>query len=200
MKIIIVSATGTIGSAIAAELEPDHEIIRVGNSRGDLNVDLQSTDSIENLFNDIGEFDCLVSAAGLTKFGNLADLTLEDYHYGLEHKLFGQVKLVLLGRKHINPNGSFTLTSGQLSDYPMVGSSSISMINAGLNGFVRAAALEMEDGIRLNAVSPGWVKETMEAMGMDSSPGTPAAQLAQVYKASIVGSHHGEILDTSNLK
>ena len=200
MKIVVIGATGTIGSAVAKELETDHEVIRVGNSRGDFNVDLQSTDSIENLFYDIGKFDCLVSAAGLAKFGNLADLTLEDYHYGLEHKLFGQVKLVLLGRKHINPSGSFTLTSGQLSDYPMVGSSSISLINSGLNGFVRAAALEMENGIRINAVSPGWVKETMEAMGLDSSPGTPAAQLAQVYKTSIMGSQNGEILDTSILK
>ncbi len=197
MKIIVIAATGTIGSAIVAKLAADHEIIRVGNSRGDFNVDLQSTESVEKLFNDIGSFDSLVSAAGLAKFGNLNDLSLEDFHYGLEHKPLGQVKLVLLGRKHINQDGSFTLTSGQLSDYPMVGSSSISMINAGLNGFSKAAALEMADGIHLSVVSPGWVKETMEAMGMDNSPGTPAAQLAKLYLESILGNRNGEILDIS---
>jgi hypothetical protein len=44
-------------------------------------------------------------------------------------------------------------------------------------GFVRAAALEMPRGLRINAVSPPWVKETMIKFGMDPSPGQAAADV-----------------------
>ena len=77
----------------------------------------------------------------------------------------------------------------------MPGSSSISMINAGIEGFVRAAALEMPRGVRINAVSPPWVKETLEALGMDTSIGIPAEQVAQAYRSSIAGTRSGLIIN-----
>lgn len=197
MKIIVVGATGTIGSAVVKALEEDHTIVKVGNSRGDINVDLASSDSIEKLFKQTGNFDGLISAAGLARFGRLDELTEDDYLFGLRHKLLGQVKLYLIGRKYINDNGSFTLTSGMLSSYPMPGSTSISMVNGGINSFVMAAALEVERGTRINAVSPGWVKETMEAMGMDSSSGTPAETVALAYKESLLSLRNGDIIDMS---
>ena len=79
----------------------------------------------------------------------------------------------------------------------MPGSTSISMVNGGINSFVMAAALEVERGTRINVVSPGWVKETMEAMGMDSSSGTPADTVALAYKESLLSSRNGDILDMS---
>ena len=110
----------------------------------------------------------------------------------------GQVNLVRVGREYINSNGSFTLTSGVLSQSPVPGSSAVSMVNAGIEGFVRAAALEMHRGIRVNAVSPIWVKETLEAMGMDSSDGMPARLVAMAYKESVEGQRNGEILNVRN--
>ena len=47
----------------------------------------------------IGNFDALVSAAGLAKFGALAELSDEDYSLGLDHKLMGQVNLVRMGSR-----------------------------------------------------------------------------------------------------
>jgi NAD(P)-dependent dehydrogenase (short-subunit alcohol dehydrogenase family) len=82
-----------------------------------------------------------------------------------------------------------------LSQEPMKGSASISMVNAGLEGFVRAAVLELGAGVRLNVVSPVFVKETMEAMGMDSTHGMPAAKVALAYKESVESLRNGEILD-----
>ena len=70
-----------------------------------------------------------------------------------------------------------------------------SMINAGLEGFVRAAALEMTRGIRINVVSPIWVRETMERMGMDSSGGMPAKRTALAYRESVESGRTGEVLD-----
>ncbi len=195
MKIIIIGATGTIGRAVVDLLAPDHDIVKVGFRGGDLQVDIASKDSIRKLFEDVGDFDSVVSAAGLAKFGSLDSLGDEDYLLGLANKLMGQINLVRVGRKYINDNGSFTLTSGVLSQNPMPGSSSISMVNAGIEGFVRAAALETQRGIRVNAVSPIWVKETLEVLGMDSSEGMPAELVALAYKESVEGQRSGEVLD-----
>ena len=195
MKIIVIGATGTIGRAVVDLLAPYHDIVKVGLKSGDLQVDIASKDSIRKLFQSVGSFDAVVSAAGLAAFGSLDELGDEDYMLGLSNKLMGQVNLVREGQKHINDNGSFTLTSGVLSQNPMPGSASISMVNAGLEGFVRAAALEVKRGIRVNVVSPIWVKETMEAMGMDASEGMSAVQTALAYKESVEGKRNGEVLD-----
>jgi NAD(P)-dependent dehydrogenase (short-subunit alcohol dehydrogenase family) len=195
MKIIVIGATGTIGKHVVNLLEKEHNIVKVGHRGGDYQIDIASKNSVEELFRQVGSFDALVSAAGLAKFGTLKELTDQDYMFGLTNKLMGQVNLVRIGRNHINEGGSFTLTSGVLSQEPMPGSASISMVNAALEGFVRASALEMDRGARVNIVSPVFAKETMAMMGMDDSGGMPAAQFAPSYKESVEGTRNGEVLD-----
>jgi NAD(P)-dependent dehydrogenase (short-subunit alcohol dehydrogenase family) len=73
----------------------------------------------------------------------------------------------------------------------MRGSAAISLVNAGLEGFVRAAALEAPRGIRVNAVSPPWVTETLLALNMDPAHGTPAAVVAQAYVDCVTGTATG---------
>lgn len=195
MRIIVVGATGTIGKAVAKLLANEHEVVRVAFRSGDYRVDMSNKDSIERLFQEVGRFDALACAAGVARFGSLAELTDEDFQTGLVGKLMGQVNLVRAGMNYISDNGSFTLTSGILSHKPMPGSASISMVNAGLEGFVRAAALEMPRGIRINAVSPPWVKETLEALGMDTTGGMPAEQVAQAYWSSVHGTRSGTVIN-----
>jgi NAD(P)-dependent dehydrogenase (short-subunit alcohol dehydrogenase family) len=195
MRIIVIGATGTIGQAVARLLSQTLDIVPVGHTRGDFRVDLASKDSIRKLFQEIGSFDAVVSAAGAARFGPLEKLSDEDYRLGLDNKLMGQVNLVRVGRDFIRDRGSFTLTSGVLSQQPMAGSASISMVNAGIEGFVRAAALELTRGIRVNAVSPIWVTETLKAMGWDTAGSMPAAQVALAYRESVEGARNGEVLD-----
>lgn len=74
-------------------------------------------------------------------------------------------------------------------------SGTIGMVNAGLEGFVRAAALEMPEGMRINAVSPVFVRETMEMLGMDSTRGMPSEKVALAYKEAVESQRNGEVLD-----
>ncbi|MGH3576765.1 MAG: short chain dehydrogenase, partial [Mycobacterium sp.] len=64
----------------------------------------------------------------------------------------------------------------------------------GLEGFVRAAALEAPRRIRVNVVSPPWVTETLRALGMPLTGGLPAAVVAQAYVASLEGNQTGIVL------
>lgn len=200
MRVIVIGATGTIGKAVVEALADRHEIVRAGRHSGDHPVDIASGDSIERFFEAAGPFDALVSAAGDARFGELDALTDEDFAFSLTNKLMGQVNLVRAGLRHARDQGSFTLTSGLLARYPVKGSAALTLVNAGLEGFARVAALEAPRGIRVNVVSPTWVRETLEAMGRDGSGGLPAATVARAYVESIEGTRTGEILDVREFR
>jgi len=154
MKIIIVGASGTMGKHLAGSLEKDHEIIRAGSASGDVRVDITSPGSIENMYQQAGPFDALICTAGPTHVGPWKNMTHKEFRKGIEGKLFGQVNLVLIGQHYINPKGSFTLITGALTHDPVLNFSNASAANGAVEGFVRAAAIELNNGIRINAVSP----------------------------------------------
>lgn len=84
MKIVIVGASGTIGSAVSELLARDHQVIRVGHSRGDATVDMTDGASIAALFAGIGRFDALVVASGSVAFNALTEMTDEQWQLGLQ--------------------------------------------------------------------------------------------------------------------
>ncbi len=195
MRVVVVGASGTIGAAVVGALEGRHEVVPVARTRAERRVDIGSADSIRRLYDGIGCFDALICAAGLAKFGPLMSLSEEDFRLGLDSKEMGQINLVRLGLEHARDAGSFTLTSGVLSVEPTPGSAAISPVNAAVEAFCRAAALEMPRKIRINAVRPPWVAETLAAMGRDPAGGLPADRLALAYVDCVEGSATGEILD-----
>jgi NAD(P)-dependent dehydrogenase (short-subunit alcohol dehydrogenase family) len=195
MRVIVVGATGTIGSAVVEALGEQHEVVGVSNSQGALRVDLSSTPSIEALYAETGPFDALVCAAGRAAFGTLDEVDEEGYRLSLLNKGLGQINLVRMGLQHVQDGGSFTLTSGVLCREPIPQSVAISPANAVVEAFVRAAALNLTRGVRINAVSPPWVRETLQKMGKDPTPGMPAARVAQAYVESIEGMRNGEVVD-----
>lgn len=195
MRILVVGATGTIGRAVVEILATRHEIVPVSRGNTPITVDLARPDSIRAMYEAAGSVDAVVSAAGLARFAPLAGLSDDDFQFSLANKLMGQVNLVRIGCYQIRDNGSFTLTSGVLARSPMPGSAAISLVNAGLEGFVRAAALEAPRGIRVNAVSPPWVTETLLALRMDPGLGQPAATVARLYAQSVEGAATGAVLE-----
>ncbi len=195
MKIIVIGATGTIGKAVAQALAARHEVVSVARSSGEIRADLTDKASVLRLFEQVGPVDAVVSAAGQARFKPLEALSDEDFQFSLSNKLMGQVNLVRLSLPFLRDNGSITLTSGVLAEEPTPGSPAISLVNSGLNGFVRAAALEMPRGIRVNIVSPPWVSETLAAMGRDADSGMLAAEVSKAYVQSVEGHQTGRVLD-----
>jgi NAD(P)-dependent dehydrogenase (short-subunit alcohol dehydrogenase family) len=197
MRILVVGATGTIGKAVVSALSARHEVIAASHNRAAERVDISSIASIRALFDRVGKVDAIVSAAGSAKFAPFASLTDADFQYSIDNKLMGQANLARIGIDVLNQGGSITLTSGILAQQPMPGSGAISLVNAGLEGFTRAAGLEAPRGIRVNCVSPPWVSETLTGMGMNPSGGLPAATVAQSYVESVEGSANGRIFELS---
>lgn len=196
MRILVIGATGTIGREIVNALAPNHEVVAASRSGSDVRVDIRDVASIRDMYARVGRVDAVVSAAGSGAWKPLAELTDEDFAVSLGYKLMGQVNVVRYGFGSVSDGGSITTTSGILAKSPMVSSAAISLVNAGLEGFTRAAALEAPRGIRVNVVSPPWVTETLIEMGStDLSHGLPAATVAQAYVRSITGGETGQVIE-----
>ncbi|BFO31274.1 short chain dehydrogenase [Klebsiella pasteurii] len=195
MKIIVIGASGTVGRAVAQELSQRHEVIHVGRTQGDYQVDITSQQSVENLFEKIGRVDAIVSATGNLFFGPLATMTDDDFNQGLQDKLLGQIRLALTGQHYLNDGGSITLISGIVAHEPIAQGVNATTVNAGLEGFVRAAACELPRGIRINLISPTVLTESAAAYDgfFPGFASVPAASVAQAYRRSVEGIQSGRI-------
>lgn len=194
MKIILIGGKGTIGTEIYKSLSTKHQVLIASRSSGDLICDIESNDSIENMFKKSGMVDAVIVAAGRGPFLPLDKLTTEDFNIAIRSKLMGQINTVLIGKKYVNPNGSFTLTSGIPADKPIKQSSAIVMADCGVEGFVRAAALELTQ--RINCVSPNLVNESTTTFGhlFDGFKTLPASAVAKYYQQCVESNETGIIL------
>ena len=195
MKIIVIGGTGTIGKAVVEELSKRHEVVIVGHQQANINVDITNKNSINDMYKYVGRVDGVVVTTGKVHFGPVPEMTDELYQVGLTSKLLGQVNLVLLGIPYIDEGGSFTLTSGILNRDPIRYGSSASMVNGAIDAFVKAAAIEMPKRIRINAVSPTVLSESMANYGeyFRGFIPVPAATVAQAYSKSVEGAQTGQI-------
>lgn len=159
MRIIIVGAAGAVGRTAVAALSGRHEIIRVGRTSGDVNMDIEDVESIRSMYRQVGSVDAVVSAVGHVHFGPVHETTGDQFMSGMLGKVLPQVNLVLEGFDYVNDRGSFTLTTGVTNRDPIAGGSCAAAANGALDGFVKGAAVDMPRGIRINAVSP----EVLEA-------------------------------------
>lgn len=195
MKIILIGASGVLGKAIFRELSARHEIVAVGRTSGDFHADMREVTSLRTMFQRVGNVDAIVCAAGNAHFGPWSELTPEKFDLGLRDKLMGQVNVVLAGQEFLHDDGSFTLTSGILSEDPIRYGAAASLVNGALESFVRGAAIELARGLRINAVSPTVIEESMSSFGpyFRGYKPVPASDAALAYSKSVEGKQTGQV-------
>ena len=162
MKILLVGGNGTIGKRLAVHFSQKHQVVVAGRNSGEVRVDIADADSIAAMYQKLGRVDAVVCAAGDAKWAEFESLAEEDYYVGIKSKLMGQVNLVRLGLGHMSRGGSFTLSSGILADHPVRMTAGAALVGGAIHSFVRAASLELENGLRINAVSSGLVEDAVD--------------------------------------
>lgn len=200
LRILLVGASGTLGKAIAAELGARHEIISAGRTSGTVRMDMTDAASIQAALKQVGKLDAVISAAGHVTFAPLekfksAPLAESLHAKGIHDKLMGQINLALAAREVLSDGGSITLTAGILSEHPVAQGSSASLVNGAIEAYVRAAAIEMPRGLRINAVSPSVFAESMKdyAPFFRGFEPIPVARAALGFSRSVEGLQTGQV-------
>ena len=193
MRVVIIGANGTIGKAVATLLtEKGHEIVRASRHTQP-GVDINDPASIGAFYKKIGEVDAIISAsAGTTSYGTVSELTDQGIDQDIKSKLLGQVNLVRQGLSNVRPGGVFILTGGIFAYNPWPKSSVIAMVNSALEGFVRGAALDLQDTQRIVVVHPPAVREWAIQMGMDGTPWPTASAVAEAYLLALESKMTGQ--------
>lgn len=103
--------------------------------------------------------------------------------------------MALAAQHHLNDGASITLTSGIVSHEPIRYGANATAVNAAVDGFVRAAAIELPRGLRINAVSPSVLQESMEGYGpyFHGFEPVPASRVAMAYVKSVDGLQTGQV-------
>jgi len=196
MKIILIGANGKIGELVQKALAgAGHEIVKVGHKSGDFRVEIENRESVRKLYQAVGSFDAVAIAAGEVAFAPLSELTAEKWQFSLGSKLMGQISLVQEAIPFIKENGSFTLVSGVLNEEPIFAGVAASTVSGALEGFVRATAIELPKGLRINLVNPTMLEESAPSMGSFFHGVIPVEgwKVAQAYKRAILGAQTGRV-------
>jgi len=195
MRVIVVG-TGTIGSAVRKALEEkNHEVAAVSRKAGDYQADMSDAYSMKTLFSKMGHFDAVACAAGDVFLAPLEMTTDEQWANSINAKGMGQINLVRAALPYIADKGSFTLISGVLTDEYVAGGVIGTVINHIVEGFVKAAAVELPRGVRINCLSPTVLKESIAYHPF--FPGfipVEAREVGQAYLRAISNPMTGRIL------
>lgn len=165
MRVLIIGGSGTIGSKLSPALKAKHEVLTAGRKSGDYTVDIASEESIKTLFDQVDNIDaciCIAASGPLDDFNTLSERKL---HEDLKGKMFGQINLVLIGQHFLNDYGSFTLTTGVFADQPYKGVTGGAIASGALHSFVLSASIELPRHIRINAVSPSLIEDSVKDFG-----------------------------------
>lgn len=192
-RMLLIGASGLIGSRVKKVCKGRIAVLSASLNNSDLQVDISKPNSLKGLFKKVGEVEGIVCAAGLASFVEWNSSSDDDWSFAIANKMMGQINVIRFGESIVCDGGAIVVTTGLLSKYPMIGSGIISTVNAAVEAAVRSAALELNGRIRVNAVSPGWITETMEDMGIDSESGLPADEVASCFIKQFETGNNGSV-------
>jgi NAD(P)-dependent dehydrogenase (short-subunit alcohol dehydrogenase family) len=196
MNVLLIGASGTIGKAVANLFaQQGHQVIGASRSTQP-SLDFTDLESLDAFYEQMPEVDAILAIGGDAAFSSLDQLTASQIEVTLSSKLMGQINALRKGIAKIRPNGAFVMTGGILAYTPWPNTSMVAMVNAGLEGFVRGAALEMTEGRRVVIVHPPLVAETASMFGMDATQFPPAAVIAQTYLDAVEKGQNGTAIFT----
>jgi tRNA(Arg) A34 adenosine deaminase TadA/NAD(P)-dependent dehydrogenase (short-subunit alcohol dehydrogenase family) len=164
--VLVIGASGTIGSAVAQKLRENYEVLTASRCSGDFKVDLAAPETVRALDELIPQgVDHVVICAGASQYGAIGGFDADAWSANMESKLSANTRTALLlinDMRLLRDGGSITLTAGMASRMSTAAMVGLAVNNAGIEAFVRCAGVDLPRNLRLNALSPGLVKETVE--------------------------------------
>ena len=138
-----------------------------GGARG-LAVDLSRPDDLPAALADVGPVDHLVLAAIARDANTVQEYDVVAATYLVTMKLIGYTATVHTLLDRLSTAGSIVLFGGLAKERPYPGSTTVSTVNGGVSGMVRALAVQLAP-LRVNALHPGIVGDSPFWSGKDAA-------------------------------
>ncbi len=152
-KIVIVGATGVLGSRLAAQLsDAGAQVVAIVRDASLLNsttvtqhaiADLSDTTSLTAALDELGPFDGLINAAGIVAFGNIAHLDNLTLTQLFAINAIAPIVMLRESSKHISEGGFFVNLTAVVAQQPMAGMAAYSASKAAAWGAMIAATREL---------------------------------------------------------
>ncbi|BBZ32171.1 SDR family NAD(P)-dependent oxidoreductase [Mycolicibacterium confluentis] len=175
-RAVVIGAASGLGAAIATTLaEDDFEVvladrnldgaeanaIKLGGPHTAATVEVTDEDSVQRLFAEAAGSDGLaavVNCAGFSGYGVIADLAVADFRSVIDVCLTGGFVVIKHAAPYLSEGSTLVSLASLNARQPAIGMSAYCAAKAGLAMLTEVAALELGPrGIRVNAVSPGFV-------------------------------------------
>ena len=142
-----------------------------------MTCDLSNLSSIPAFINSVveqfGRIDILVNNAGINMKKEFTEVTDEDFQHIIGTNLSAVFSISREVVKHmlINKSGSIINISSMAAQYGIPKVIAYTASKTAIDGITRAMAVELSpQGIRVNAIAPGFIYSEMTAKALDSDP------------------------------
>jgi NAD(P)-dependent dehydrogenase (short-subunit alcohol dehydrogenase family) len=164
---VVTGGTSGIGAAVARRLAADGwRVVAASLDAAEMDgievrpLDVTDAASVAALFDSLPALDALVNCAGLLRRG--AEYDIEVFRQVIEVNLTGTMRCCLAAKARFGAKGAIVNMASMLSTFggPLVPAYSAS--KGGVAQLTKAlAAAWAADGVRVNAVAPGWIETAM---------------------------------------
>ncbi len=193
--VLVVGATGGLGSRIATQLESlGASVVRVARTESDLQDADGPSRAVGAAIASHGRLDGVVIAAGVVAFGPIESVSDAAITELFATNTLGPIRLIREATPHLAASAGagrdpFIVTfSGIVADAPTAGLASYSAAKAGLAAFTKAATRELrKSGIRILDARPGHTETELSRHPIEgSAPPFPAGLDPDAVAARIV--------------
>ncbi len=178
---LVTGGRSGIGQAIAARLTEEGARVFTAQRSGDDHFEGIAADFtdpaapaqvVAEVITRAGQLDVLVNNAGMMQEARVEEMTLEDWQKNLTVNLTAPFLMIQAALPHLRKTKGSIVNTGSIEGLGSnPGHAAYCASKAGLHGLTRAVAVDHgAEGIRCNAIAPGWIDTELNLDFIDSMP------------------------------
>lgn len=197
---LVTGASSGIGEAVARRLIKDGAMVFTAQRRplsgtthiaSDLMDEVVCAEVVPQVIAQAGQLDILINNAGMMQEGTVEECTHDDWHASLHLNLTVPFLLTKAAMPHLRATKGAIVNTGSIEG---LGSNprhpAYCAAKAGLHGLTRAVAVDHgPDGVRCNAVAPGWIDTPLNVDFIESldDPETFRGKIGDIHPVGRTG-------------
>ena len=138
----------------------------------DLSDPLAPAHALAQVIDRAGRLDVLVNNAGMMQEATVEDMSLDDWNRNLALNLTAPFLMIQASLPHLRKTRGSIINTGSIEGLGSnPGHAAYCATKAGLHGLTRAVAVDHgHEGIRCNAIAPGWIDTELNLDFIESMP------------------------------